>query len=289
MSNSLSCPSCGAAASGNFCASCGTALGARHCTQCGHALAPDSRFCTQCGTAVVSAAAPVPASGAAGARSASSTSARTSGTSPRPAQTQGAGASDSRIGWWAAAGLFIALTLVVAWPILRPDQVGPGAGGGSAGASPVAPTGAAAVDLSQMTPREAADRLFARVMSAAEQGDSTQAMQFLPMAVQAYERAQPLDLDGLFHLSSLQRTGMDLEGALATAQGGLDVDPDHLLLLHAAGEAAREQGDSALAQEYFAHIIEVYDEQMASGNADYDAHSSMMASLRANARQFAGG
>ncbi len=153
----------------------------------------------------------------------------------------------------------------------------------------MAPTGAAAVDLSQMTPREAADRLFARVMSAAEQGDSTQAMQFLPMAVQAYERAQPLDLDGLFHLSSLQRTGMDLEGALATAQGGLDVDPDHLLLLHAAGEAAREQGDSALAQEYFAHIIEVYDEQMASGNADYNAHSSMMASLRANARQFAGG
>lgn len=275
MSNSLSCPSCGAAASGNFCASCGTPLGARHCTQCGHALAPDSRFCTQCGAAV--------------ARSVSGASAGSPRPGARPSLSQGAATSDSRIGWWAAAGLFVALTLVVAWPILRPDQVGPGVGGGSAGASQVAPTGAAAVDLSQMTPREAADRLFARVMSAAEQGDSTQAMQFLPMAVQAYERAQPLDLDGLFHLSSLQRTGMDLEAALATAQGGLAEDPDHLLLLHAAGEAAREQGDSALAQEYFTHIIEVYDEQMASGNADYDAHSSMMASLRANARQFTGG
>lgn len=287
MSNFLSCPSCGAAASGNFCASCGTPLGARHCTQCGHALAPDSRFCTQCGAAVVSAVAP--ASGAAVARSVSGASAGSPRPGPRPSLSQGAATSDSRIGWWAAAGLFVALTLVVAWPILRPDQVGPGVGGGSAGASQVAPTGAAAVDLSQMTPREAADRLFARVMSAAEQGDSTQAMQFLPMAVQAYERAQPLDLDGLFHLSSLQRTGMDLEAALATAQGGLAEDPDHLLLLHAAGEAAREQGDSALAQEYFTHIIEVYDEQMASGNADYDAHSSMMASLRANARQFTGG
>ena len=42
------------------------------------------------------------------------------------------------------------------------------------------------VDLSTMTPRDAADRLFNRVMSAEENGDDAQAKQFAPMALQAY-------------------------------------------------------------------------------------------------------
>lgn len=180
----------------------------------------------------------------------------------------------------------IVLIMVIAWPLLRPDQVGPGVGGGgSAGASQVAPTGAAAVDLSQMTPREAADRLFGRVMSAAETGDSTQALQFLPMAIQAYDRARPLDSDGLFHLSTLQRTDLDLEAALATARDGLATTPEHLLLLHAAGEAARELGDLDSADAFYATILDAWEREMASGNLDYDAHSSMMSTIQENARE----
>jgi tetratricopeptide (TPR) repeat protein len=180
----------------------------------------------------------------------------------------------------------IVLIMVVAWPLLRPDQVGPA--NGTATSTP-APTGAAAVDLSQMTPREAADRLFGRVMSAAEAGDSAQAAQFMPMAIQAYQRAQPLDLDGLFHLSTLQRTSLDLGTALETAQQGLATNEDHLLLLHAGGEAAREAGDTDLANEYFERILAVYDAQMASGNVDYQAHASMMTSIRQNAQAQLGG
>ena len=40
-------------------------------------------------------------------------------------------------------------------------------------------------DLSKMTPREAADRLFNRVMSANERGDKDETSWFSPMAIQA--------------------------------------------------------------------------------------------------------
>lgn len=280
MTGSVNCPDCGAEATGNFCASCGAALSVRHCTQCGQQLAAGSRFCTKCGTPTAASGpgtgtVPTPAGAAAGR---STTTARAG----RGADSvTGAGQGEGNVGWWAAAGLMIVLIMVVAWPLLRPDQVGPETAGVTPGA---APTGAAAVDLSQMTPREAADRLFGRVMSAAETGDSTQAAQFMPMAIQAYQRAQPLDLDGLFHLSTLQRTSLDLAAALETAQQGLGTNEDHLLLLHAGAEAAREAGDIELSSQYYDRILSVYDAEMASGNVDYQAHSSMMTTIRQNAQ-----
>ena len=173
----------------------------------------------------------------------------------------------------------IVLILVFAWPILRPADVAP---------VPLAPAaaGPAAIDLNSMSPREAADRLFDRVMQAASIGDSLVAAQFLPMAIQAYERAAPLDLDGRFHLSTLQRTEGDFATALATAEQALAEGPDHLLLLYAAGEAAREAADGAVARAHFQHLVDVYDAQMASGNPDYEAHTTMMDSIREEASAY---
>jgi TPR repeat protein len=56
--------------------------------------------------------------------------------------------------------------------------------------------------------RDAADRLFDRVMRAVAVGDSAQAGALLPMAIAAYQRARPLDHDALYHLSVLQRNGL---------------------------------------------------------------------------------
>ena len=53
--------------------------------------------------------------------------------------------------------------------------------------------GPAGVDLSSMTPREAADRLFNRVMTAVAADDSTEVVSFLPMAIRSLELAEPLD------------------------------------------------------------------------------------------------
>jgi hypothetical protein len=265
------CPNCGKHSSGNFCGNCGTPLKSRHCTQCGAELTSRARFCTQCGAnaAGVEAGA-TRKKGGGGARAAASREAGTSG-------------GDPNIGWWAAGGLLILLITVVAWPVLRPDQVAP------VPTTAPAATGPAAVDLNSMTPRQAADRLYERVMLAASAGDSATAVQFLPMAIQAYDRARPLDSDGLFHLSSLQRTAGDLAAATATAAQGLADDDTHLLLLYAAGQAAAEAGDAEAARGHYQRILDVYDAEMASGNPDYDVHDRMMGTVRSDAVAYLGG
>jgi tetratricopeptide (TPR) repeat protein len=137
-----------------------------------------------------------------------------------------------------------------------------------------------------MTPREAADRLFDRVMRTAAAGDTATAVGFVPMAVSAYEQARPLDADGLFHLASVQRVAGDHAAALAAAQEALEGDPDHLLALHAAGQAAADLGDTAAALGYYRHVLDVWDVEMASGLFDYEAHTSLMDEVRSTAQAF---
>lgn len=267
------CPRCGAEVSGGkFCPQCGASLETRSCPSCGADSPPGDRFCTQCGAPLAAGAA-------------------------RPAQATGSGdggSGDGGLGWWVAGLLLVALILFLLVPVLQPDR-GRQDDASSAARSPAgAPSSqglgpAPNVDLSSMTPRQAADRLFDRVMRAAEQGDSAQAQNFLPMAIGAYERARPLDADGLFHLSVLQRTALEFETALETARQGLEDSPDHLLLLSAAAEAARELGDTALTREHYSHLVEVWDEERSSALEDYQVHSTLLPRIREDADAFLSG
>ncbi len=189
---------------------------------------------------------------------------------------------------WGAAGLLLAaLILAIAFPAINASS-----GGGPT--PPSAPSGAPAggpgaapnVDLSSMTPREAADRLFNRVMRAVELGDSVEVFNFVPMAVGAYERAQPLDADGLFHLSLLQAVSLDFPSALATAESGLASDPDHLLLLSAAAGAASALADSARAAGYYQHALEVFEAEQARQRPEYLEHDLLLPVLRQEAEAF---
>jgi tetratricopeptide (TPR) repeat protein len=194
------------------------------------------------------------------------------------------------MGWWVAGGLMVVLILVVAWPILQREPapaMGGAAATGTAAGNPAA--GPSAVDLSTMSPREAADRLFDRVMRTAAAGDSATAISFVPMTVSAYDQARPLDADGLFHLASVQRVAGDHAAALAAAQEALEGDPDHLLALHAAAQAAVDLGDTATALTYYRHVLEVWDAEMGSGLFDYEAHASMMDEVRRTAQAFVAG
>jgi len=255
-SGKLFCPECGKAATGKFCQHCGAKLGGRFCNQCGAKVAPNAKFCNQCGDK---------AAGGGGHRAAA-------------AATVGG----QNLPWWIAGIALFGLIIVVGTQMVGqggpsepgPVQTVPSASGGSP------------PDISAMTPIEAADRLFNRVMSSVAEGDSAQAQQFMPMAIGAYERARPLDQDGLFHLSMLQRTAGFLEDALATAQRILDQDPDHLLGLHAAAEAARELGREADARGHFAHIVDVYTAQMARQLVEYLDHSGITNDLLSTAEAF---
>lgn len=142
------------------------------------------------------------------------------------------------------------------------------------------------LDLSAMTPREAADRLFNRVMGAVEAGDTGQVRFFLPMAIQAYQQVEPLDADGYYHLSLLQRTGGQGDSALATARRALEAAPDHLLLLSAAAAAARALGQESVAREYYARLVAVYEVERAKSLPEYEAHSRQLPNLLEEARAF---
>jgi hypothetical protein len=267
------CPQCGKPSSGNFCQHCGAALGGRFCNQCGAKISGAAKFCTQCG-APVGGGAQVPAAGNRGAPG---------GHRAAAAATLGGGNAP----WWIAGVAMFGLILVVGWSMV--SRAGPTAPAGGApagmpgGGNPAA--GQSTIDLNAMTPREAADRLFNRVMESVSAGDTTNALFFQPMAVQAYERAEPLDLDGLLHEALLELL-TDPTAALATTQRILDSEPDHVLGLGTAARAAEAMGDSAKAADYYQHLLRVYDQQYARNLVEYDGHRALMAEMKDEAQRY---
>lgn len=282
------CPACGKHATGNFCHHCGAALGARSCRQCGASLAATAAFCNQCGAqAPGGGGAPTPraSGGGQGGRGVKGGGASRRGQGAKPAQevTRAAVVAESVAGagpWWVAGVALFVVILVVGWSMVSPEgpSVAPGMGGGSAD-----PNAAGTMDISQMSPREAADRLFDRIMRTVSAGDTAGALGFAPMAVQAFEVAEPLDLDGLFHLALVQQLS-NPEGALATAKRMLDSEPDHILGLGVAGEAAAALGDEAAARDYFSHLLRVYDVQFARTLPEYEGHRNILGQLRGTAQ-----
>lgn len=255
------CPECKKPATGNFCQNCGAKLGGRFCSQCGGKLGPAASFCSQCGT---------------------KNDVVTGGHRAAAASVVGG----QNLPWWIAGAAMFALIVAIGVSMVRP---GPPATPASTAPVAGAPAGAAAVDLNSMTPREAADRLFNRVMTSVAEGDSAGAQAFVPMAIGAYERARPLDLDGLFHLSLLQRTALDLEGALASAEAILAEDPDHVLGLTAAAAAADELGREDRAAELYEHLLSVYEAQSQRGLQEYLDHATIMTTVRDSAEAFLSG
>ena len=246
----MKCPSCGTdGEGGRFCANCGTALGKAECSTCGHELPGAAQFCSQCGTAIGLAAPPT-----------------------RP--------SGNRLAWWTAGALLLGLVMVIAYPVYGPEraatppQSGPGPAAGLVGA----PT-----DLSTMTSREAADALFNRVMRAVSANNSTEVLNFLPMAIAAHELVENLDTDGKFHLVLLRLTGQFSAEALEGAEEILSEQPSHLLGLAMAGDASLALGDSASAREYYRRWLDAHETEKAKGLLEYDDHSGMFPEMEARA------
>ncbi|MDT8368110.1 MAG: zinc ribbon domain-containing protein [Longimicrobiales bacterium] len=268
------CPGCGAPANGNFCSSCGAALSARSCPSCGASAEPGARFCTGCGAGLGT-----------GERD-GSTSAPPPSTGAPPRQGAQAAASEggakSQLGWWMAGTMLVFLLSVVAYPILVPQkglEVNPGPTGGAQAQF----GNANAVDLGSMTPIEAANRLFDRVMTLYEAGDTGQVAFFLPMATAAYEQAEPLEADGLYHLSTLQRLSGDPESAVETARRIVDETPTHLFGLSEMAEATLALGDTARAREYFQAVLDNWAAEQAIARPAYQMHPAVMPSLRESA------
>src|SRR5690606_3304812 len=138
-------------------------------------------------------------------------------------------------------------------------------------------------------PRENADRLFNRIMEERSNGNLEQARFFIPMALQAYQMAEPLDDDGLFHLALLQSAAGDFSAARVTAERILAGNADHLLGLAVAGEAMAAAGDTAAARDYYGRFLAAYETESQKVYPEYIDHARVLPEYRAAAQAVVGG
>jgi hypothetical protein len=218
---SATCPSCGAAASGHFCASCGSPLVGARCAACATILTPGAKFCHRCGTAA----------GTPGTR--------------RPDATA------STLPWAIAGIALVCLIALLAGQRFRstppadPQAQAAGAPQGEldAGGPPpdAAAPGARAPDISSMSPRERADRLFDRIMRLDTEGKKDSVQFFAPMAK-------------------------------SEADSILAKHPTHLLGLVLAMQVARSSGDTSGANAYRARLRDAQKSELARKLPEYDRH-----------------
>src|SRR5687767_7081020 len=257
------CPACSAPASGQLCASCGASLSGAACAACRTALPPGARFCHRCGTPA-GAAAPVPAR---------------AGRDPLP---------------WAVA--LVALCALIALvggqrfaaargaTLDGPQNAIPQAGldfpaGG-------APQGMRAPDISAMSPRERANRLYDRIMRLHEEG-KTDSVQFIAvnMFIPQLRSMEPLDAHLRYDLGRVGEVAGTVDVATAQADTILRAQPDHLLGLILASRAARMRGDETAALAFDRRTIAVEAAERAKQLEEYLAHDQDIANALTEARR----
>ena len=243
----MNCPTCGRPASGKFCSECGAALAGAACGSCGAPLSPGGKFCHLCGTPHTT----------------------------RPAAARPPG---NLIGWVVGAAAVVILIVVLVSRVSGPAAPATGAAPpGMGGAAP-------AIDLSSMTPREQADRLFDRVMQASSQGDSSQVSFFTPMALQTYGTLDGLDADARYHVGLLEIEAANFPAALAQADTLQQLSPGHLFVMLVRGEAARRSGDAAALRRAYRSFLDTADQEEATGKQEYAAHQRALDAFRDAAR-----
>jgi hypothetical protein len=161
----------------------------------------------------------------------------------------------------------------------------------SSATQPVAPdmanagaaAGARPPDISSMSPRERFDRLFNRIMQAAEQGDSLQVAQFTPMALGAYDQLDTRDVDARYHAAVIHLQTGDLAAARALADTILIESPGHLFGYVIRGTAARLQGDSASQTRAHRQFLSHYQAEMAKKRVEYLEHAPVLEEFKTEA------
>jgi predicted Zn-dependent protease len=131
-----------------------------------------------------------------------------------------------------------------------------------------------------MSPREAADRLFNRVMAASENGNTAEALRFTPMALQAYTILGTLDNDARYHVAWLHLTAGDTKSA--REQIGLlrQNAPNHLLSFILEHDMAERSGNKDTAARAYQAFLAAYAAEIATGRSEYQDHLKTIEDFR---------
>lgn len=249
---STACAACGAPVTGRFCSKCGEPVGSRACTACGAPLSPGARFCHRCGA---------------------------------PASSGAPSGGRERTAWIVAGVAVMVALLLMVWKIggARPTVPDMGNAGNIDAGRGTAPAGQAP-DISSMTPRERFDRLYDRIMQAAEKGDSQTVAQFAPMALGAYELLDTVNADARYHAAMIHLTLGDFPGTLALADTILAGAPGHLFAYIIRGESADRQNDTALLNRSYREFLDHFDSEIKAGRIEYQEHRPILDDFRTRAK-----
>lgn len=224
-----------------------------NCHACGATLSSGARFCHKCG-----------------------------------ANTNPTGAST---GWkaglpWGIAGLAVGALLVVV--LMRGGGPAAATGTPPVGAAPVAGGGASALDISQMSPEERAQRLFDRVMRLQEEGKQDSVQFFLPMAIGTYQQLPAMTLDSHFDIGLLQLVGGDAAAALAEADTIRRQAPTHLFTYVLRARAAQATNDTRAVTQAYRDFLKNETAERARKRPEYDEHARILDGFHAEATSRSG-
>jgi hypothetical protein len=164
-----------------------------------------------------------------------------------------------------------------------PPQAGALTGGDAPFASGVGTAGAIP-DISNMTPRERFDKLFDRIMKAAETGDAGTVERFAPMALGAYEMLEDVDSDARYHAALIRLHTGDVDGAGALADTILKKQPGHLFGILVRGTIARFKQDQKGLKQSYADFLAHYDAETKANRPEYQAHPRALEQFLKDAR-----
>lgn len=193
----------------------------------------------------------------------------------------GASAAD-RIRWMAGGGVVGAgVTLLLV--MLARNAAPPPAVASNTDAPFAAGVSGAPPDISNMSPRERFDRLYNRIMTAAENGDENTANRFAPMALSAYSMLDSIDADARYHAALIELHTGDIDGATALGDTILLQSPGHLLGYVVLGTVARFRKDDAALRRAYSGFLQHYDAEMKAGRAEYSDHERSITDFKKSA------
>jgi predicted Zn-dependent protease len=131
-----------------------------------------------------------------------------------------------------------------------------------------------------MSPGEAANRLFNRVMVASESGNTEEALKFAPMALEAYDNLGTLDNDARYHVALLHLTMGDIKNARVQIDKLRQAVPNHLLAIMLEHQIAERSGKKDSATRAYKAFLAAYDTEIAAGRVEYQEHQSSIERFR---------
>jgi len=141
-----------------------------------------------------------------------------------------------------------------------------------------------APDISRMSPRERFDRLFDRVIRAAEARIADTVLLFAPMALGAYQQLTEVDTDARYHAAMIHLVVGELAQAKALADSIANAQPGHLFAPLIRGEAAEQENDSTSLLRSYRDFLSSYQAEMRTNRREYLEHGPALEDFRNRAQ-----